>query len=117
MNGPGEDEDALTGQTGSGQARPTPGGAARPDPRDRNGAPPSGSYLGPQPPVNNQAGGCNKAVCRVAVCSLFSRFVHRRYALNSKYALKETHANGLTQWEVPVRGITAESFFVALQVD
>lgn len=43
-------EDALTGQTGSGQARLTPGGPSptAAGPRERIGAPLSGSYLGPQ---------------------------------------------------------------------
>src|SRR5204863_9262394 len=59
-----EHKDALTGQTGGGQARLTPGGLALRGPRDRNGAPPSGSHLGPCGTPHN------KAVCRVAVCSL-----------------------------------------------
>ena len=39
-------------------------------PRDRNGAPPSGSHLGPCARLH--ADRHNKAVCRVAVCSLCS---------------------------------------------
>jgi hypothetical protein len=39
-------------------------------PRDRNGAPPSGSHLGPC--ARPHADRHNKAVCRVAVCSLCS---------------------------------------------
>ena len=43
-------EDALTGQTGGGQARLTRGDSNVRETRDRIGAPPSGSHLGPHDP-------------------------------------------------------------------
>ena len=46
-----------------------------PGPRDRNGALLSGSYLGPWSPATPLHH--NKAVCRVAVCSLFSHRTSR----------------------------------------
>jgi hypothetical protein len=61
----------VTGQTGSGQARLTLGGSNRRCPRDWNGAPLSGSHLGPHA---KPQGPCNKAVSREAVCSSFTLF-------------------------------------------
>lgn len=52
--------------------------SATPQPRDRNGTPLSGSYLGPQLSTVIGRDHCNKAVCSVAVSSLFSRFSARR---------------------------------------
>jgi hypothetical protein len=61
----------ATGQTGSGQARLTLRDSNRREPRDWNGAPLSGSHLGPHIRPSRR---CNKAVCREAVCSSFTLF-------------------------------------------
>ncbi len=104
LHGVDEAADALTGQTGSGQARLTPGGAARPQPRDRNGAPLSGSHLGPQLSTAIRASPLQQG--RLSSGSLFSVQPLQRSsaAQETRYRKERTDADWLTAREVPVRG-------------
>ena len=94
----------ATGQTGSGQARLTLRGSNRREPRDWNGAPLSGSHLGPhiRPPCR-----CNKAVCREAVCSSFTLFAPPAYRAHQHRRAADEYEYSLTRGEVPVVGLKA----------
>jgi hypothetical protein len=99
----------MTGQTGSGQARLTLGGSIRRCPRDWNGAPLSGSHLGPHTRPQRP---CNKAVSREAVCSFVHTLQRRLQSLQPHQSrigigtevINDEYEFSLTEREVPLKG-------------
>ena len=90
-----------TGQTGGGETRLTLCGPRSVVTTERNGVPPSGSYLGPHPLW------CNKAVCRCAVCSEFHRSFNSCQSQEYRLSRKKTENRCLTILEVPVERLVA----------